>query len=67
MIPVQRCYISISRYIVIRHSAANSAVYIDTIEFWTYARDIAFSTTLAPDFSLHVQPDADDVHEINGC
>tara|TARA_B100000287_G_C20079215_1_gene561634 strand:- start:321 stop:479 length:159 start_codon:yes stop_codon:yes gene_type:complete len=52
---------------VIRHGAANGAVYIDTIEFWTYARDIAFSTTLAPDFSLHVQPDTDDVHEINGC
>jgi len=52
---------------VIRHSAANGAVYIDTIEFWTYARDIALSTTLAPDFGLHVHWDADDVHEINGC
>ena len=56
----------ISNYLMISHSAANRAVYIDTIDTRTYSRNVDFRPATALDFGLHVRGQVLLIHEING-
>ncbi|RJV01312.1 MAG: hypothetical protein DWC06_03100 [Candidatus Poseidoniales archaeon] len=51
---------------MIGHGAANRAINIDTIEAWRGSRNVAFCSTLALDFGLHINWQGALIDEING-
>ena len=51
---------------MVRHSAANLAIYVNATKTRSYSRNVDFCTASAPDFGLHVLGQWFPIHEING-
>jgi|TARA_Y100000994_G_scaffold83941_1_gene69191 hypothetical protein len=51
---------------MIRHSAANRAIYIDTVEARSNSRNINFCSAFTLDFGLHDSSQVLPIDEING-